>query len=197
MIKNKSRDWKHFSIDKMTYMTISVLKEMLIKEICQDLGRQRWSLLKAGQRSGKNVIATEVAQRTGYSHISLFSGHSHTSGLFEDMKSAVQDKFFTTFYNNRIPDASETIAPILCILDEAMWTTGSYNKYTSLLSDSRCRILIISSRGPEFDNDIRWQMLPGRSFSTWDLNESIELNRLEPELKQAGINIFLRDFGAY
>lgn len=166
------------------------LQVALVPAILADLDTQRWSLLKVGARGGKNHMATKIAGR--YRVITVFAQESsHAQVLVRQMQEQLPGKLL---FAQHLPELSDV--KILVILDEAMWFEDSYNLYASLLADERVHVLVISSRGPEYDNDLRWQLLPGRSFHSWDFNPSIPLADLIPEFLKVP-ELALRDYCAY
>jgi hypothetical protein len=179
---------------------ISELKKELVKVMHTELVTQHWTLLKSGQRGGKNLVAElliekAIALKNGYLNILV---HSMSMNFSKE----VCEGFKKRFPNIRtavdtIPVTWHERETILVLMDEAMWTSNSYDAFLQFKSDSRCRTIIISSRGPEYDKDMRWQLLSGHSFCTWDLNPNITLTDLLPNLTTTVVEPFLRDFCAY
>lgn len=153
-----------------------------VRAATEKLQEEGACFIRAGQRSGKSLIAAEVSRACGVKNVSIWSS----------TKTAAEDQFPKNFLFNQGIDAVphyHTLPPgadganCLIVMDEAMWTTGSYETY-KLVRERGFRVLILSSRGPEFDRVPRWASVPFLSYNTWDLNPNITRESLEEQYQE-------------
>lgn len=164
------------------------LQDMLIAHIRNDLVGQGWSLLKTGQRSGKTHIAHKVAQTGRYENVVLITGHDPITKA-QEFSQQVPDVYIHSDFD----EIDGLPGPILVVFDEAMWVENSYLTFCRLEDNRRFHILVVSSNGPEFAKG--WNMVPGRSFNTWDLNPGVDIKDVltnTNDLEKA-----VRDYCAY
>lgn len=142
---------------------------------------QGFSLMKLGQRSGKSIIAAEVARK--FKQVFLFDEADTIQNLFP-----VPYAYCGSSYKEAIEEGAKEGK--LAILSEAMWMVGSFDLFEEIRQHSN--VLVISSNGPEFE-DRRWKALPGHSYATWDVNPNVSKDQLlndDDPMSQ-------RDFGAF
>lgn len=162
----------------------------LIAAIKIDLRRQRWSLLKAGTGSGKSTVAETVIKDTleQYDCLAVFAPTPDITDNFikNHVNTVKQDRIIV----NKVPNAK--VYPdlrILAVLEEVFFIKNSYDLYIDLLADPRVDLLVLGSRGLEFDQDTRWKILPGRSFSTMELNYTVvKADFFEREVNTRGLD---------
>lgn len=164
-------------------------------KIMADLtGEQRFSILRAGQRSGKTVIEGVVAE--SFYLVSLFAGVDIHDGTTD---AAARDAS-STWLNppeilyNRWPGEDRTIEPkkILVIIDEPFWNPISFEAFNFAL-EKGYSVFACGSGGPYAK---RFAALPGQSFATWELNPAIKRGDLDHEFA-LDADKAQRDYGAF
>ena len=170
----------------------STLQRQLAQRISDELKTQRYSLLKAGSRSGKNLIAHHVIGFFGGSDVAIYSNTVPMA------KQAIDTSVFegVDFHYNALPrSGSKPVMRTLAIIDNAMWLPDSHSLYVRL-RDAATAVFVMSSRGPEFDKDPRWRLLPGHSFSSWDLNPQVSMQMFQDSYAEDP-EAAVRDFCAF
>jgi hypothetical protein len=177
-------------MDKLT-----ALQDALVDEILFDFKRQKWSLLKTGQRSGKNFLTHEIARRGQYVKVYISTSLEEVSCRSENFLANVPGIQVLKSLAELKAAGSD---PILVVMDEAFWKPNSYKEFMELREIPNLDILIIGSRGPEYDKDLHWQLLPGRSFSTWDLNPGVSFESIFNTIKDIQYaKVAVRDFFSF
>jgi hypothetical protein len=153
----------------------------------RDISAQGWAFLRAGQRSGKSVIAQAIS--CDYHIVCLYSGTYNDAwaiaGGWESMPNHIQS----------FPPSSSLLTgnSVLVVIDAAMWAPNSF----SILEQARKKefdVLVTSSNGPEFMKEgSPWKHMPGRSYASWELNPALT----EAELRATCDYLFDRDFAGY
>ena len=172
------------------------LQDAIVDSIYKDFGKgARYALLKAGQRGGKGVVAAKLINK-GFKHVAIISATLDQAKVY--ITELVGGDSGITFVSGRPNKEWSKLDNSLIILDEAMWISNSYDLFVSLLLDFPiARVLVTSSRGPSYDEDIRWQVLSGYSATAWDLNPRLNQADLISTLCHANPSRFIRDYCAY
>src|ERR1019366_3653603 len=132
------------------------LQAALALVMLEDLRNEHWALLKAGQRGGKNIVAMAIAKQGAFKNIAVISGTAaQEESYINDLKGHLDPT--VKFASGGVPTNSWLgLECTLVILDEAMWVPRSYDTFNNI-REHKTNVLVISSRGPEYDKDIRWQ----------------------------------------
>lgn len=159
----------------------------------------RFAFVKAGQRAGKSMIAYSMidqwVEKSGINpvrNVIFIQKDGADAKLLRDLPEGITSAFYTPFDFSELTEDIPT--DTLVVFDDALWVNGSYE----LVEDLRkyCQVLVVTSRGPEYDDDPRWRYTPGYSFNTWDLNPTVSLDFLAPHFR-ANNNQAERDFRAF
>lgn len=170
-------------------MTLGALQDAVVENILKDLRKQHWSLLKSGQRSGKTFISNQVVKSGEYKAVYVYRGDN----ILWDVQDIQVLRSTFDLYNYFATSKD----PVLVVLDDPFWLENSYEIFEHLLNVGNTRVLVVGSRGPEFDEDIRWQVLPGRSYASWDLNPGITIQSLLDLMKVTEPEKVIRDFFSF
>ena len=173
------------------------LQDALVACIIQDFndGKQ-FALLKAGQRGGKTVVAAKTAIQGGFKNVALVtqSAEYSKSVLSGFVELAGQGR---SYHAGVPPESWKYSSSALIVFDEAMWVKNSYQQFRELLEQfPKAKTLVISSRGPEYDADIRWRVTAGYSASAWDLNPNLTFKDLAEHYERDPVT-FIRDYCGY
>lgn len=134
--------------------------------------------IRAGQRSGKGLLAAEITRLSGVPILSIWSSTKTLAESQFPKHFLFKQGVHATPHYHALPAGSDK-DNCLILIDEAMWTTGSYETF-KLVRERGFRVLVISSRGPEFDRIPHWKSVPFLSFNTWDLNPNVTRESLQP-----------------
>ncbi len=159
-----------------------------------DLEQKNYAILKAGMRSGKNLIAAAIVEQVPHVHLVVLS-------QYKDMAHHVLPRDLM-FSRNQLPalfslpkrehltNPDET----LVIVDNVFWTPGS-RKVFDLMLELGYKVFAFGSNGPEYVKG-NWAALGGHGYATWELN--LDLSR-DQAVAIAGRDSakFERDFGKF
>lgn len=161
-----------------------------------DIETQGYALVKCGQRSGKSVMTLDLIKRTGYKKVCWLSHRSFNRPLLVNSIKVLSTELgvYDVEFTHRLPRSKD--GPVeertLVVIDDAMWFSGSYNVFNAARG-LKCDVAVISSRGPEYDRDLRWHELKGQSFHTWELNPKVTRASLQAEYEKCP-TLAARDF---
>lgn len=150
------------------------------------LRQHGYALLKTGQRSGKTVIETRVANRLNAENVYLFSRSPIIAQMFPEYMNVIR---------NPLPDVKDQFPPnSVVIIDEAFWMPGSFTHFEQA-RQLDIPVLVVGSNGPEYRDE--WATLPhALSYSTWEINPMVTREELQPLYEQDWAKAE-RDFEAF
>ncbi len=182
----------------------TMLARNITRDLLNDKGQfPRQALVKAGLRSGKTLLAARAIQIGEFTRVNVTapaqdSAHEVVRQLM-DLTEVTTDSGAGVIFHagNPLKDWATSEGRTLLILESAMWIERSFNMLDRFEEDfPEASILILSSRGPEYDKNPLWKLVPGYSFNTWDLNPRVTFDSLAPAFAQ-DLQKAIRDFCAF
>ncbi len=176
------------------------LLPVMLKQLCE---RKGYSILKAGLRSGKTALAHGILDAGDYKHVVVFSpSKEYSCSCYFDFCRGRDINFIlgSSLLGGNKNSAKELYDlvgddKVLVIIEDAMWMKDSYEIFEYFV-DHDYPVLVLSSRGTEYDRDFRWSLLPAFSFSTWDMNKSVTLDSLRDAFNTDPVRA-VRDYCAF
>lgn len=170
---------------------VTPTNEALIGAMCKDLAVRRWTLLKVGMMAGKSVLALQACRALHMTHVSIYA---HTNTAAYDYGAPYRELGLKVQCNGQHDDH---YGDTFVVIEDAFWMNNSFDLFNRLRKNINNRIVVLGSRGPSFDNDLRWRTLPGHSFATWDLHPTLTFDEVQKLGAEKDLKLFLRDYGAF
>jgi hypothetical protein len=176
-------------------MNIFKEQQEAVDKMAEDLKAHRWSLVKCGQRSGKGIMVWTLVKQSDYERIVWLSTLPEKD-LRQSVRSmrimmSIPDELEVVYWSQPERASKRT----LVIIDEAMHMPDSYSVLEQELLKG-CDVVVIGSRGPEYDLDIRWTKLKGHSYHAWELNPLVTRASLQPFYAEDSLRA-ARDYEGY
>lgn len=163
--------------------------------LAQDLRTQQYAVAKVGMRTGKLLIALTAAQMTNCDEVYLFD-----APITFPAARQYSEKFDFDLYchGKKIPKRlieNRQGSKCVAIMGEPFWKEDSFDLFTELRQ--YCPVIVIGSRGPEFDDDVRWRQLGGHSYASWEINPGLTQAQLIKSTDAHEREKEIRDYGSF
>lgn len=160
------------------------MQETIANLSVDSLKNNKYSILKLGQRSGKNVIAAHVAKKMGAELVYVFDTYSESLSSYFPLEVAFCETQVPKFMQD-----GNCVANSIAIINEAFWMERSFGIFQMIRNT--LPVLVLGSNGPFFDS--RWKEFGGQSHAAWEVNP----NLTREELIVPGDPKAMRDYGAF
>ena len=146
----------------------------IVDQMVADLKARQYSFQVIGMRSGKTAMAYMLAARKDYNLVVMLGNEPTASRKhLGDMlchnlgvSPTVRIEYSTQYIMH------ELVGDALVVMNEALFTRGSYEQFKTL-REIGCHVVVLTSLGPEFEDDPRWKELEWRSYATWHVNPNL------------------------
>jgi len=154
-------------------ITLYPMQSKIVGFMVNDLEKQHYSFLKCGQRSGKSVMVWNLLGRTNYKRVRWITAIDPDPTSMETQERLLRKEIavpsdLEIFYRWTHPLEYYD----LLIIDEAMFIKGSYTMFECARAEN-IDVIVVSSNGPEYTEDKRWQLLKGHSYASWEINPTL------------------------